>query len=210
LIFKDEDDFYRGIFSLFEFNDTGSVLIRERRRTRFRMKKKGMREYSANRDLLVEILAICFMPNHIHLLVRQIKERGIVKFIQKLGTGYAGYFNRKYNRKGHLLGKFYAVHVKNEAQLMTVFVYTHCNPLSLIESKWKEGGIKNPLKAIKFLESYKWSSYLDYIGKKNFPSVTERDFTLEVMGGEKGCRKFVKDWIKYKKELKDWQELGVE
>jgi hypothetical protein len=47
------------------------------------------------RDLLVEVLAFCLMPNHIHLLLRQLKEGGISKFMLKLESGYAAYFEKK-------------------------------------------------------------------------------------------------------------------
>jgi len=211
LIFKDENDHYRAIFSLYEFNDIKPVLIRDRRRARIRAKKNGREQFSANRKLLVEIFAFYFMPNHIHLLVRQIKDDGITQFMRKFGAGYAAYFNKKYNRKGHLFqGRFRAVHIKTNEQLKNVFVYIHTNGISLIEPKWKERRIKNPEKVIKFLENYKWSSYPDYIGKKNFPSVTERDFLLKVVGGKNGCRNFVNGWVKYKKELKNSNDICIE
>ena len=197
-IFKNQSDYYRMVFSIYEFNNAKPVLIRNKRKLRA---NNGRGQTSANldsieRDLLVEIMAFCFMPNHIHLLLRQIKDNGITKFMRKVGTGYAGYFNRKYKKKGHLFqGKFWATRVKTDEQLQTAFVYIHSNPISLVEPKWKEGGIKDTGKTIKFLENYKWSSYLDYIDKKNFPSVTNRDFISNVMNGKNNCQKFVKDWI---------------
>ncbi|MFQ6084172.1 MAG: transposase [Methanosarcinales archaeon] len=210
-IFKDTSDYYRAIFSLYEFNDANRVLIRDRRRARIRAKKNGREQFSANRDLLVEILAFCFMPNHIHLLLRQIKDDGISQFMRKLGAGYAAYFNRKYDRRGHLFqGRFRAVHIKTNEQLKNVFVYIHANGISLIEPKWKERGISNPKKVIEFLKNYKWSSYPDYIGKKNFSSLTKRHFLLKVMGGRAGCRKFVEGWIKYKKGIKDFSGVVLE
>lgn len=206
LIFKDIDDYYRGIFSLYEFNTIEPVEIIKRRR-KIRLLKNRGEQFSANREPLVEVLAFYFMPNHIHLLLRQIKDNGITHFMRKFGAGYVGYFNQKYNRKGHLFqGRFKAIHIKNNEQLKTAFVYVHINGISLIEPKWKEKGIKNPEKVIKFLENYKWSSYSDYIGKKNFPSVTERKFILEMMGGEEGCKNFVRDWIKREKEIEDFKD----
>jgi putative transposase len=211
LIFKNEADYYRAIFSLYEFNTTKPVTIREKRKVRAKMKKTHRGQSSDTRDLLVEILNFVFIPNHIHLLLKQLKNNGITQFIRKFGTGYATYFNKKYNRKGHLFqGRFRAVHIQNEEQLKTVFVYIHTNSLSLIDPGWKERGIKDLKKAIKFLENYKWSSYPDYIGKKNFPSVTKRDFLLKIMGGENGCKKFVEAWIKYKKKLKDLNKIALE
>ncbi len=211
LIFNDVDDYYRGIFSLYEFNNTNSIEIRKRREERKKEKASGVPNSADKRELLVEILAFCFMPNHIHLLLRQISDNSITQFMQKMGIGYANYFNKKYTRKGHLFqGRFGAVYIKTNEQLQNVFVYIHTNPISLIEPKWKENGIENPKKVIKFLENHKWSSYQDYIGKKNFPSVTERKFMSEIMDGEEGCREFVESWIKYKKELKDFGDIVLE
>jgi len=211
LVFKDTDDYYRGIFSLYEFNTTVPIEIRRQREKRKLAKARGEQFSADNRDWLVEIFAFYFMPNHIHLLARQLKKGGITQFMRKFGAGYATYFNKKYNRKGHLFqSRFRAVHIKTTEQLKTVFVYIHTNGISLIEPKWKEKGIINPKRIIKFLENYKWSSYPDYLGKKNFPSVTHRDFLLKVMSREKGCRSYVNSWIKYKKRLKDFGGTALE
>jgi putative transposase len=203
ILFKDTDDYYRGIFYIYECNTTKPIKIRERRRARAKFKETLKKIIQANtgqtcvrlkelplwedeRDRLVEVLAFCLMPNHIHLLVRQIKEGGVSKFIQKIASGYAAYFKKKYGikLKGHFFqDRFSAIHVKTDEQLKVVFVYIHTNPTLLVEPGWKEKGVKEPDKVVKFLEEYKWSSYSDYLGKKNFPSVSEREFILKMMGG---------------------------
>lgn len=210
LIFHDENDHYRGIFSLYEFNTTAPIEIRKRREHRRAVKARGEQFSADTRDILVEIWAFCFMSNHIHLLLKQIKSDGISQFMRKFGVGYATYFNQKYKRKGHLFqGRFRAVHINNDRQLKTVFVYIHSNPISLIEPQWKERKIKNSKKVIEFLENYKWMSYEDYIGKKNFPSVTNRTLLLEIMGGYDGCRDLMKGWVKYKEKL-DFSHVQLE
>jgi putative transposase len=215
-LFLDENDYYRGIFSLYEFNNANPVEIRERRAARRRLKDLvahgGPSPVSLieieeaekkRRNLFVEILAFCLMPNHLHLILRQIRDNGISEFMKKLG-GYVSYFNLKYKRKGHLFqDKFKAVHIKDDEQLKTAFVYVHANPVSLVEPGWKEKGIKDLAKTKEFIENYKWSSYADYIGGKNFPSLTSREFLLEVMGGSDGCRRFINGWLGYKAELTD-------
>jgi len=227
VIFKNESDYYRGIFSLYEFNNDNSVDIwlRRKQRKTEKLKEKvsagsiGRSDLPTTpvglivpeRILFVEILSFCFMPNHFHLIIRQLKDGGISRFLQKIG-GYSTYFNRKYDRKGHLFNRFNAVHVKTDEQLRNVFAYVHTNPLSLIEPTWKEKGIKikNAKKAIKFLEEeYRWSSFFDFIGKKNFPSVSSRDFFLEFLGGEEGCRETIKNWIKHK-EFDDFGDIVLE
>ncbi len=212
VVFNVEEDFYRGIFSIYEFNNDNRVNIWERRRERAVEKKKlGPTSLTPkNRDMFVEVLTFSFMPNHVHLILRQLKDKGISKFMQKFGTGYANYFNEKYKRQGHLFNKFRAVHIRDDSQLKTAFVYVHANLISLIEPGWKEKGIKNQDKVIKFLENNKSHSYMDYLGKKAFPSVTQRSFLLEVMGGAEGCKTYVDVWIKHKKELKDWADIVLE
>jgi len=211
-IFETEKDFYRGIFSIYEFNNANRVNIWERRRERNTEKKKlGPTSLTLqDRDMFVEVLAFSFMPNHLHLILKQLKENGISKFMQKVGTGYANYFNEKYKRQGHLFNKFKAIHIKDDNQLKTTFVYVHANLISMIEPGWKEEGIKNPDKVIEFLENNKRHSYIDYLGKKGFPSVTQRKFLSEVMGGAEGCKVYVDAWVKHKKELGDWVDIVLE
>ena len=208
VVFVDENDYYRGIFSIYEFNNSSLVDIWLRRQKRKKEKLQegleGRTLQSPERDLLVEILAFSFMPNHIHLLVRQLKDNGISQFMQKLGTGYAVYFNKKYLRKGHLFNRFKAFHIGSDDQLKNVFAYIHSNRISIIEPGWKEKGVKNFKKVVNFLENDKWHSYPDYLGKKNFNSVTIRKFILELMGNKKGCKKFINMWVKNKKTSKDF------
>jgi putative transposase len=205
-IFSNERDYSRAIRNFFEFNDSHAVSWSFRRenvsRTEF---EKRSRTTTTERDLLVEVLAFCLMPNHIHLLLKQIKDGGISKFMRKFGAGYVGYFNRKYERQGHLFqGRFRAVHIKTDNQLRSVFVYIHTNPAALIDPNWKEGGIGNPEKIIKFIGNYKWSSYQDYLGKDNFSSVTHRDLFEKMMSREK-WQKFINEWVEYK-SFRGWDK----
>ena len=222
-LFLDNNDYYRMIFSIYEFNDTKPVAIRERRKQRLYIKQQILAsrpprsdgrsdgQYPDERERFVDILAFCWMPNHIHLLVRQLRDGGITKFMSKVGVGYAKYFNTKYERKGYVFqNRFNSVHIENDKQLQTVFVYIHTNPIALIEPGWKEKGILIPEKVIKFIENYKWSSYMDYLGNPNFKFVTQRNFLAEVMGGVDGCRQQVKDWVEYKKEIRQFRDLFLE
>lgn len=210
LIFKDNDDYFRGIFSVYEFNDSKPVTIQERRRVRNVLKNKISRGRASitsedKRDRLVDVMCFCFMPNHIHLLLKQIKDNGITKFMSKTGTGLGGYFNKKYDRQGHVFqNRFNAVPIKTDEQLKIAVAYIHTNPLSLKYPEWKKIRIKDPAEARTFLEKYKWSSYPDLIGIKNFPSVTQRDFIVETMGGSERCKDFIKYWTEYKGELENY------
>ncbi|PIP25194.1 MAG: hypothetical protein COX34_00115 [Candidatus Nealsonbacteria bacterium CG23_combo_of_CG06-09_8_20_14_all_36_12] len=214
-LFRNEKDYLRMIHDLFVFNNRVSTSSSYRNT----INKSGLdpdllpRKNQIRRRLLVEILAFCLMPNHVHLLVRQLQDNGISKFMQKIGAGYGGYYNKKYKRNGHLFqGKYRIVHIKNDKQLITIFVYIHTNPTAILVPYWKERGIKGRdlKKIIKFLENYRWSSYSDYLGNKIFPSVTSREFLTETVGGIKGARRFVNDWLQFKKEIADLDKIALE
>ena len=212
-LFREEKDYFRMIHDLFEFNDEDPAISTYRRDMRNNISRTvlDMLRRRKKRKMLVEILAFCLMPNHVHLLVRQLKEGGISKFMRKIGAGYGLYYNQKYERKGHLFqGRYRIIHIESQEQLKTVFVYIHTNPVSIVVPNWREEGIKEIEKVMKFLENYRWSSYSDYLGKKNFPSLTSREFLTKVMGGIESCREFVNGWLQFKKELADFNRIAIE
>lgn len=196
-IFLDDQDYFRFIHDLFEFNDTSPACNLGHRFSQNQiidLRNRYIKERP--RKLIVEILAFCIMPNHFHLLMRQKKDGGLTKFMRKLGVGYANYFNKKYQRTGTLFqGRYRAVSVTENAHFVHIPYYIHFNPLDLIMPEWRTGKIENHQKAIEFLESYRWSSHLDYIGKKNLPSITQRAFLLKIFGGYENYRKGVKNWL---------------
>lgn len=196
-IFLSDRDRFRFIHNLFEFNDVAPALNVYYRfpGNSYEIGLRKVEERKA-RKLLVNLLAFCMMPNHFHLLLMQKVDKGITEFMRKLGTGYTNYFNKKYERSGHLFqGKFKAVLVDQENYFYHLPNYIHLNVLELLEPNWKDGVIKNFDKVLNFLETYRWSSYLDYIGKKNFPSVTQRGFLLKVFNGEENYRKSIIGWL---------------
>lgn len=214
LIFKNVDDYYRGIFSIYEFNNLNPVDIwlRRQQRKKEKLLENPMSQFDS-RENFVDVLAFCFMPNHIHLLLKQLKENGISKFMQKVGIGYGKYFNGKYERRGYVFqNRFKSVRIKDDDQFIIVVPYIFTNPTALIEPGWKEQGIRNHSveETLEFLENYKWSSYQDCIGVKNFPSVIKKDFVLEIMGGESGIKDAVENWIKYKKDMGQYAGLFLE
>ena len=93
-------------------------------------------------------------------------------------------------------GRFKRFLIKDDPHFVHIPYYVHLNPLDLKMPEWRRRKIKNPKAALKFLNSYKWSSHLDYLGEKNFPSVTQRELLLEFFGGEKGYEKSLKNWLK--------------
>src|SRR3989338_4148102 len=117
-------------------------------------------------ECIVSIGAWCMMTNHFHLLIRQEVDEGITKFMKKLGTGYSMFFNIKYQRQGGLFGGPFKSRLigVDDNYMRQLFGYIHINPLEIRFPDW-ENQIKKPSKDMKkFLESYEYSSYLDYFG----------------------------------------------
>jgi len=206
-IFLDNQDRLRCIHDLFEFNDlepADKFLF-----SQFSEVKLPKIEREA-RKLIVEILAFYLGDNHFHLMLRQKEENGITLFMRKFGTGYTNYFNQKYERVGSLFqGTFKASLIKTEVHFLHLPYYIHLNALDSIAPEWRDRKIKNVNKVIKFLDSYRWSSHLDYIGKKNFPSVTQRDFLMKFWGGPEEYRKSIIKWLK-EPELEEIKPIILE
>lgn len=210
-IFLDKQDYFRFIHDLFEFNNQD--LVSTASYYFFQNSKSSVLEgpkIRKSRKLLVDIHVFCLMPNHYHLLLSEKIEGGIIKFMQKLGAGYVRYFNTKYKRKGTIFeGRYKRILVSKEPHFYHLPYYIHLNPLDLKFKEWREGKLRNYKQAMEFLEEYRWSSHLDYLGIKNFPSVTNRKFLTEVFGGEKEYEKSIKKWLK-DLELESFKKLILE
>ena len=195
-IFLDDRDRFRFIHDLYEFTDEARVLdvgYRSKTKTTLDIASPEVRK----RKLLVDIHCFCLMGNHYHLLLSPRVDKGVSKFMKKLNMGYAKYFNQKYKRTGALFeGRFKSVLVNTETHFIHMPYYIHLNPLDFVSPEWRNRIVKNPKIAIEFLEKYRWSSFLDYIGKTNFPSVTARSFLLKFFKGSENYRTNTLDWIK--------------
>ncbi|OGI95740.1 hypothetical protein A2917_00260 [Candidatus Nomurabacteria bacterium RIFCSPLOWO2_01_FULL_42_17] len=161
-IFHDKEDYLRFISLLYISNTSENFNLYDLARDH------NFNIYEIERNnLLVNIGAYCLMPNHFHILITEITEGGISKFMQKLGTAYSMYYNKKYERTGGLFeGKFKSQHADTDRHLKYLFSYIHLNPIKLIQKDWKEKGIKNKKEAVVYLNQYSYSSYLDYIEEK--------------------------------------------
>ena len=193
-LFTDDKDRFRFVHDLFEFNDQDRVANNF---YAFRKNNDIASRYIKPRKLLGDILAFCLMPNHYHLLLAPKIDNGISRFMKKLNMGYVKYFNEKHRRKGTLFeGRYKSVAVENEAHFIHLPYYIHLNPLDLVAPEWRERKVNNYETVIKFLDSYRWSSHLDYTGKKNFPSVIKRDYLYDYFGGMENYKKSINDWLK--------------
>ncbi|MDO8551999.1 MAG: transposase [bacterium] len=115
----------------------------------------------------VELISFCLMPNHFHLILREVQENGIARYMQRVLNGYTKYYNAKYEVSGHLFqGPYKAVHVEDNDQLLYLSAYIHRNPIELPNLKGTE-------------REYEWSSYQDYIGENRWGELLSTKLILE-------------------------------
>lgn len=135
---------------------------------------------------IVEILAYCLMPNHFHLLLKQLKDGGISEMVSKISLSYTKYYNTKYNRVGPLLqGQFKAVLMESDEQLIHVSRYIHLNPLASF--------------LVKDLSQFEWSSYQEYI--KNSTGICAKKDVLGFFKSSEDYQQFTLDQADYSKQL---------
>ncbi len=153
-IFQDDEDYSYFTHVLQTFNDRAPA-----ENVRYFYRSRTSIESRKNSKPLVEIVSYCLMPNHYHFLLKQIEDGGISKFLQKIGTGFTHYFNKKNDRSGVLFqGKTKSSHVDKDNYLQYLKMYIELNPLNLIDADWKERGIVDRERSEGFLRSYKWKS----------------------------------------------------
>jgi len=96
---------------------------------------------------LYQLYSYVLMPNHIHLEIKD-KNQKLSQTMHSIETSYANYFNRKYERKGHVFeNRFQSKNVENDFYRFNLVRYIHQNPLKAGISK---------------MEQYQWSSYFEY------------------------------------------------
>jgi len=180
-VFIDDGDRMRFIRGMYVYND--------RNPTPNSVSQKGKwLDDSRERTKLVNIHAWCLMNNHYHILLSPIDDdfSNVSLFMRKLNMGYAKFFNEKNDRSGYLWqGKYKKIKIENDAQFMYIPYYIHLNPLDFKFKQWRSGDLKHFTEAEVFLDSYRWSSWFDYTGKKNFPSTLYKNILNETLKEKK-------------------------
>lgn len=204
-IFLDDEDRDRFIKLLYLCNSERSINFRDD------IIDKAIEVWDFNREqTIVSIGAWVLMPNHFHLYItsnilpedRPRGESTITEFMRKLSTGYSSYFNKKHNRTGSLFeGRFKATHVEGDTQAKYLFSYIHLNPVKLIDTRWKENGIKNIPHTIKYLEEYQWSSYKDHTGvnRKENLIINPQDFPGYFLNKE-AVKNEIFEWLSFSED----------
>ncbi len=125
----------------------------------------------------IRVYAYCLMSNHVHLVV-ETPEANLGRFLHRLQTAYTTYFNLRHGESGHLTqGRYGAKTVEGDEYLLNLARYVHLNPVFVGGMREKE--LKERRKA---LRGYRWSSYRQYLGKRE-SKVVEEGPLLAMMPG---------------------------
>jgi len=197
-IFNNDDDFLR-IISVIRYYQRRKPVLRfsefiELPEIRGREFNMGISVYGHGK--LVEIIAYCIMPTHLHLILKELQENGVSNFMRRVLDSYTRYFNIKYKRKGPLWeGKFKNALVKTDEQLLHLTRYLHLNPVTahLVDKP----------------EDWTISSYREYLSMVN---TTDRicDYSAILDVKPIAYREFVEERIPYQRALAEIKELLLE
>lgn len=139
----------------------------------------------------VHILAYCLMPNHFHLLLKQLSDKGIIRSVADILNSLTRSFNVYHDRQGPLfLPQFRSQRIFNREQLIHVSRYIHLNPYS--------SGLVNSLED---LEKYPYSSLCEYLGNVKNPLCNTQIILSEFVGGKDAYRKFIFNNADYQRSL---------
>jgi putative transposase len=130
------------------------------------------------------VYAWALLPNHAHLLVRT-GTRPLSQSLRSLLTGYAGTFNRRHKRTGHLFqNRYKSIVIEEEAYLLELVRYLHLNPL--------RAGVVSDLRR---LGRYPWSGHAAVLGTVPRPWQATREilgrFAARLGRARRAYREFV-------------------
>ena len=198
-VFADAKDYERFVLSMILMNDEQDGLMIRWRNFRKSHANSSMDEFLrlnlSERKKLVEIIAYCCNPNHYHFILKQLGDKGIERFMQRISTGYTMYFNEKNNRSGSLFqGRFKSNHIDSSELLLHISAYVNCN---------------SEIHGIEQAEKYPWCSFPDYIGiRKN--GIINKNIVLDEFNNANQYKDFAVSYIKYFKERKADEKIFLE
>ena len=187
-VFLESLDFSRFMDSIIQFNSEepiGSIYQNS-------FRDKSLRSSTPK---LVEIICYCLNPNHFHLLLKQLVNKGISKFMHRLGTGYTNKFNLKYDGSGSLFqGRYKAIHINSNGYLLHLSSYINLN--------YKVHGLES---------SVSRSSWEEFINNKDSDyKISTNEIILAQFKNKREYEKFALESLSTIRQKRDMEELLLE
>lgn len=185
-IFLDKYDLERFFQSMEEFNTVepiGSIYENS-------FKKDSLGNPVSKLEKLVNFVCYCLNKNHYHFILTPLIDKGIEKFMHRLGIGYTKFFNEKYERDGVLFqGGYKAIHIDSNEYLLYLSAYVNLNN--------KVHKLGNPVSK---------SSWEEYIGKKS-ENFCGKEIILSQFKNKKEYKEFAEESLKIIRENKEMEKL---
>jgi REP element-mobilizing transposase RayT len=128
------------------------------------------------------LYAYVLMPNHVHLLIETNGEP-LSKIMQLINLTYTQYFNKKYNKVGHLFqGRYKAFLCDRDEYLLSLVRYIHLNPVRA--------------HLVELPHEYPWSSHNEYLNGRGVnadPDVIMKMLSPDPAGARRQYEKFVNE-----------------
>ena len=200
-VFLDENDYLRFLDNLKTFNNNSThdqrIYIKNKslqgaaelssEASELSSVTTNLNDFLGSLPKLVEIICYCLNPNHFHLIMRQLVDSGIEKFMHKLGTGYTNFFNLEHHRSGALFqGPFKATQVTSFEYLLWLSIYVNTNA--------QIHGITDNA------ADYPWCSYPAYLGIKA-DNICNKNILLDEVQNYKTIAEDTAKFMKMKKEM---------
>jgi len=203
-IVRDEQDRKRFLQMLFYFNDEYSDpnLWNNLWKSDFHNSGEGLLkrlDHWPERDPLVEIIAFTLMDNHYHLVLKEIKEGGVTKFMRKLGTGMTNRFNTRYKEVGRLFqGAYKARRIDKDGYLQYLTVYIHIKNVFELFPGGFENALNNFDEAFEFAIQHPYSSLGGYFSDDHISaSIIEKEMMEDIIKNEEEFREFARNCIDF-------------
>jgi len=170
-IFLDQKDYQT-------FTDILAYYLKYPKTKNFSYQKKVNKFQVRNLENTVHLTAYVLMPNHFHLLLKQLPsatpKTNISNLMRRFIITYAMYFQNKYKHTGTIFqSRYKCVLVDSKEQLLYLSKYIHQNPQKLQPN----------------LANYPFSSYPIYINKLETPEWLHPEYILKLT---KNYQQFVK------------------
>lgn len=177
IVFENTSDLDRFMQTLFISNDVESA-----KRSNFQHMDHD-RIFAIERSKpIVSIGAYSLMPNHFHILIQEVVEGGISRFMHKVGTSYTMYFNIKNKRTGNLFTKpFRSKRIADDRYFQKVAQYIHLNAAELFDRSFKKGTNRQLVKLEKQVRGYRYASFQDYCGIERAEKVILDDNAVQLI-----------------------------
>ncbi len=210
-IVRDEDDRWRFLKLLRYLNDANVPRNWERDVTNEHISNNFARPaHWPKPQPYVSLLAYCLMDNHFHILAQERIEGGIGKFMQRLCTSMAAYFNAKYEDSGTLFQSAYMARtVDTDDYLQYLAAYIQIKNTFERYPQGLRAAIRNFSKALEFAEEYPFSSLPVYT-KRVSSSLLDMDEIDRLFDRDERFTRSAKDALLGRIEDPRWEILVMD